>query len=84
MTSSRSLHQNHKNDASIVRAIVALGQGLNLEVVAESVETIIQQNILVAEGCLVGQGYLFSKPIPAKDMANFIHRSWNSARVQVP
>ena len=68
-----------KNDASIVRAIVALGQGLNLDVVAEGVETVVQQNILVAEGCLQGQGYLFSKPVPAKDIPNLVHKSWNPA-----
>jgi EAL domain-containing protein (putative c-di-GMP-specific phosphodiesterase class I) len=59
------------NNTSIVRAIVALGKGLNLDVVAEGVETETQQNILVAEGCFSGQGYLFSKPLPAEEFADF-------------
>ena len=59
-------------DASIVRAIVALGKGLGLEVVAEGVETVSQKNILVAEGCLSGQGELFSKPLTIEDFANFV------------
>jgi diguanylate cyclase (GGDEF)-like protein/PAS domain S-box-containing protein len=60
------------SDASIVRAIVALGKGLDLEVVAEGVETVSQRNILVAEGCLSGQGELFSKPLAAQHFANFV------------
>jgi diguanylate cyclase (GGDEF)-like protein/PAS domain S-box-containing protein len=71
-----------KDEASIVRAILALGHGLNLEVVAEGVETVVQQNVLIAQGCLVGQGYLFSKPIPAKEMADFVHNSLNAARLR--
>ena len=57
------------SDATIVRTIVALGKGLNLEVFAEGVETAAQQQFLVAQGCRSGQGYLFSRPVPAADFA---------------
>jgi len=57
------------SDATIVRTIVALGKGLNLEVFAEGVETAAQQQFLVDQGCRSGQGYLFSRPVPAADFA---------------
>jgi len=65
---------NDSREASIVRAIAALGKGLHLDVVAEGVETVAQQNLLVAEGCLSGQGYLFSKPLPVKEFASFVKK----------
>jgi diguanylate cyclase (GGDEF)-like protein/PAS domain S-box-containing protein len=67
------------SDASIVRAIVGLGQGLNLEVVAEGVETESQKDILIAEGCLSGQGFLFSKPLTAEDFEIFVKKTNEAA-----
>ena len=52
----------------IVRTIVALGQSLNLKVIAEGIETQSQFNILRRLGCDYGQGYFFDKPKP-KDAA---------------
>ncbi|MDE2418957.1 MAG: EAL domain-containing protein [Burkholderiales bacterium] len=49
-------------DASIVRAIVAMGQSLNLQVIAEGVETQAQYDALLALGCSHFQGYLFGRP----------------------
>lgn len=53
------------NDASIARSILALGQSLNLEVVAEGVETDAQHAFLAEHGCQAYQGYLFNRPQPA-------------------
>ncbi len=53
------------NDASIARSILALGQSLNLAVVAEGVETDAQYAFLAEHGCHTYQGYLFSRPQPA-------------------
>ncbi|HEX8463927.1 MAG TPA: EAL domain-containing protein [Abditibacterium sp.] len=52
----------------IVRTIVALARNLGMDVVAEGVETADQMQQLAALGCDFGQGYLFSKPIPAAAM----------------
>lgn len=52
------------NDASIVNTIIALGATLELEVLAEGVETEEQMVFLLDHGCQVFQGYLFSKPLP--------------------
>ena len=52
------------NDASIAHSILALGQSLNLAVVAEGVETRDQHAFLADHGCQAYQGYLFNKPQP--------------------
>ena len=52
-------------DMAIVDAIITLGQGLNLNVVAEGVETEQLKILLKNLGCKYIQGYLFSKPVPA-------------------
>jgi EAL domain-containing protein (putative c-di-GMP-specific phosphodiesterase class I) len=66
------------SDAAIVRAVVALGKELNLEVVAEGVETEPQKDFLIAQGCCCGQGYLFSKPLPAPEFAEFVKKTQNT------
>ncbi len=53
------------SDASIVRAMIGLARSLGLDLVAEGVETPAQRQFLIQEGCPLGQGYLFSPPIPA-------------------
>lgn len=63
-------------DAGIVRAIIALASTLQLQVVAEGVETEAQQDFLIAEGCRGAQGYLYSRPLPA-DEAAVLLSSWS-------
>jgi EAL domain-containing protein (putative c-di-GMP-specific phosphodiesterase class I) len=57
------LEQDKANEA-ILKAIVALGQNLGLNVIAEGVETRYQYDFLMSTGCNEMQGYLFSKPVP--------------------
>jgi diguanylate cyclase (GGDEF)-like protein len=52
------------SDVAIVRTIVALGQSLGMEVIAEGVETAAQRDALAAAGCHAYQGYFFGKPLP--------------------
>ncbi|HEX4030382.1 MAG TPA: EAL domain-containing protein [Terracidiphilus sp.] len=62
--------EHDKEDEAIIAAIVALGHTLNIEIVAEGVETIEQQRSLTRMGCTSLQGYLFGRPMPA---TQFIH-----------
>lgn len=66
------------SDAAIVTAILALARSLQLQVVAEGVETEEQYAFLRAQGCDMAQGYLFSEPVPAHEIARLIER-WPEA-----
>lgn len=54
----------NKHNLAIVRTILSLGKNLDLNVIAEGVETEDQQGYLTSYGCMIFQGYLFGRPIP--------------------
>jgi diguanylate cyclase (GGDEF)-like protein len=60
------------NAHAVVRAITTLAQALGMETLAEGVELQGQLEVLREEGCGHVQGFLFSRPIPASDVAAFI------------
>ncbi|MCB1608547.1 MAG: EAL domain-containing protein [Xanthomonadales bacterium] len=60
--------------AAVVRAIGALAQSMNLEVIAEGIETTLQRSAVEELGCRVGQGFLFSQPRPASEIAAMAER----------
>jgi diguanylate cyclase (GGDEF)-like protein/PAS domain S-box-containing protein len=54
----------NSSDQAIVRTIIVMAQTLNLEVIAEGVETSEQRNMLINNGCSFFQGFLFGQPMP--------------------
>ena len=67
---------HNSQDVAMLRAITALGQELNLTVVAEGVETQAQQDCLFALGCHNIQGYWISHPLAAPAMTDFLRQHW--------
>nr|WP_314568639.1 EAL domain-containing protein [uncultured Pseudomonas sp.] len=63
------------DDATIVRAIIQLGKSLGMQVIAEGVETAEQEAYIISEGCHEGQGYHYSKPLQARELAAFLKQS---------
>ena len=63
------------DDATIVRAIIQLGKSLGMQVIAEGVETAEQEAYIISEGCHEGQGYHYSKPLQARELAVFLKQS---------
>jgi diguanylate cyclase (GGDEF)-like protein len=59
---------NNSDDASIVQAVIAMGHSMNMQIIAEGVETKEQAEFLSNRNCDYAQGFYFSKPVSALDM----------------
>ncbi|WP_232465170.1 EAL domain-containing protein [Oleiphilus messinensis] len=70
--------QEKRNEACIVNAIVAMAQGLKLNIVAEGVETETQLKYLKALGCQEVQGFYFGRPQPAEYILTLLAEHKNS------
>ncbi|WP_177220897.1 EAL domain-containing protein [Selenomonas sp. GACV-9] len=57
---------------TILQHIVDLGQSLNMDVLTEGIETRQQELLLLSIGCHLGQGFLFSRPMPLEEFAAFV------------
>ncbi|MGF6398916.1 diguanylate cyclase (GGDEF)-like protein [Pseudomonas frederiksbergensis] len=66
------------DDATIVRAIIQLGKSLGMQVIAEGVETAEQEAYIISEGCHEGQGYHYSKPLPARELGAYLKQAQRS------
>ena len=64
-----------KDDVAISKIIIALAQTLELEVLAEGIETVEQKEFLLTNGCDTAQGYLFAKPMDADSFITFLQQN---------
>jgi EAL domain-containing protein (putative c-di-GMP-specific phosphodiesterase class I) len=62
-------------DAKLVNAIIAIGNSLDLRVVAEGIETLEQCSLLQTQGCVEGQGFYFGRPMAADIYADVLRRN---------
>ncbi len=68
------------NDTAIVVAIINMAKSLDLETIAEGVETAGQLALLKSKGCQVGQGFFFSTPLPATELYPLLRANHISIR----
>lgn len=64
----------HSNQGSIVKTIIDMGHNLNFTVIAEGIETEEQVSFLRENACKIGQGYFYSRPIPADQIRDFLKK----------
>jgi EAL domain-containing protein (putative c-di-GMP-specific phosphodiesterase class I) len=72
-----------RKSAAIMRSIVSLGAELDLEVIAEGVETEEQLQILSDLGCPQVQGYLLGRPMPAQNVQTVLGKAWGNRPVRI-
>jgi len=66
--------EHRRGDVAIVGALLALGRGAGLQVVAEGVEQLAEQAALLSLGGRLAQGYLYDRPLPPEQMAARLRR----------
>jgi diguanylate cyclase (GGDEF)-like protein len=62
------------SDQALVKSIITLADSLNIEVLAEGIETLEQEESLTGLGCDYAQGFFYSKPIPVSDIPELINK----------
>jgi len=63
-----------EEDAAIAKAVISLAQNLNLNIIAEGVETKEQKDFIINNGCPNIQGYFYSKPLPAGEFEHLLQK----------
>lgn len=61
-------------DVALIEAIISMSRALDLDVIAEGIETEAQRSFLIGSGCRFGQGYLLGMPVPADEFASLYLR----------
>jgi EAL domain-containing protein (putative c-di-GMP-specific phosphodiesterase class I) len=74
-----NLPSSHR-DAMLAQTIIAMGRGLELDVIAEGVENSAQLDYLSAHGCNAFQGYLFGKPVPIAEFEAAVRQITSTGR----
>ena len=64
------------SDNAIVRTIIAMARSLNLNYIAEGVESEEQRQLLLNMGCTHYQGYLYGKPMPIEEFEALLIKGW--------
>ena len=75
---TRGIVEN-EDDLAIVNAIIQMAHSLGLNTIAEGVETEASSELLERYGCNEGQGYLFARPMPAAEFADYLRRELDAA-----
>jgi len=70
------------DDESIVSAVIHIAKSLNLNIIAEGVETSPQQDFLQKHGCLHAQGYLYTKPMPKSEFESYLIEQTNKGNLK--
>jgi diguanylate cyclase (GGDEF)-like protein len=76
-----TMHQRAES-ASIINAIIGLGRSLNMPTTAEGIESVADAEMLTKLGCNVGQGFLYSKPVPAHEVQGLIDSMQQAAAAE--
>ncbi|KZZ60037.1 hypothetical protein A3762_03425 [Oleiphilus sp. HI0125] len=72
---------NHSSDRALVQSIVTLAKSLNIEVLAEGVESRRQEDVLIQLGCDYAQGFIYEKPLGVDDIPEFLDTWLKTPRV---
>ncbi len=70
----------HSEDMVLCEAIIVMAHKMGLKVVAEGIETAEQRDLLFGIGCDYGQGYFFSRPLPAEDFEKLVANQENTLK----
>lgn len=74
---------NDKDDATITQTIISLAKNLDINVVAEGIETEEQVDFLLERDCTIGQGFLFSRPLPADEVTRLLEQYQGLIPIQI-